>query len=375
MRNLILSNTISLFDFWLAIGIPFLVYKGVTLEQALALVGLYNLLCTVFEYPTGVVGDYFGHKTSIVLGNMFVLASYSVLLFAQSYTVLLLALALRGLGISLKSGSTESLLKAHSSNYKQQYGKLASLEDAAIFSASVVSGFIAQISYEFVMLVSIGLTILSTVFMWRVPEAPTDPDEKAPSGNIFALAHEGIRFSLRNRTVLILILLISVFFGYGRNVKVILSVATEHFDFAIQYLGLLIGAGMFTRSIGKYVFSKFETVSMSWVAVLFFLLVSGTVFSSNPWIFTGSIILANGLMGVLLSWTNTQLAEAASNRVRASVISFSNLMSRLGSSMYIFAFSAILTGSSIHWAMLTTLCVLVVSFGLGSIALQRASKN
>ncbi|NTW46507.1 MAG: hypothetical protein HGB18_05740, partial [Candidatus Moranbacteria bacterium] len=54
--------------FWIPTFVLYLNSRGIETSQVLSLLGAYYVATIALEYPTGVVGDVFSHRMSIILG-------------------------------------------------------------------------------------------------------------------------------------------------------------------------------------------------------------------------------------------------------------------------------------------------------------------
>ncbi|MCP4166070.1 MAG: MFS transporter [Chloroflexi bacterium] len=100
--------------FWLAVALPLpllvliLQARGIDLLQVGIIMGLYSLTIVVLEVPTGGLADAIGRKTITLVAYGFTLASGFVLLLAFSFTGVLVAMILNGIGRALSSGALDA---------------------------------------------------------------------------------------------------------------------------------------------------------------------------------------------------------------------------------------------------------------------------
>ena len=100
--------------FWLATGLPMALgmllaqARGMDLFQMGLIVGAYSLTIVLLEVPTGGLADAIGRKRVALLAYGCALASSLMFLFAFSFTALLLAFVLSGVGRALSSGALDA---------------------------------------------------------------------------------------------------------------------------------------------------------------------------------------------------------------------------------------------------------------------------
>ena len=364
MKKLYLANSLLLFDFWMTVSIPFMVFRGISLDGAVGLISIYIIFATILEYPTGVIGDYFGHKISVVIGTACAVVSYMMLFWANNYIFFLLALLVRALAMTLRSGSTEALLKSYSSSIKKDYSNFSAIEDIMMFLASIMAGFIAEFSLSLAVAINIITTALSLAVIITIKD---NKEAKKIEGNVFALANQGMTEVIKSSRLLIPIVLLMFFYSYGRNVKSIFGIMSETYDIRLSYLGVFIGLGMLVRSIGRYLYGKYKNINMNMIVILFLITLFTIGLTSNYWVIVFLILCGNILMGFLLSWLKLGIMENASDNTRASVLSFSGLLGTLSGSMYLFLFGKISVTYSITFAIAITSVFLSVIYALSKL--------
>ena len=69
---------------------------------------IYQATKFIFEIPTGVIADKFGKKISVIIGNILMIISYSILLLNIKELVYI-SFFLKGLGYTFISGSFEAI--------------------------------------------------------------------------------------------------------------------------------------------------------------------------------------------------------------------------------------------------------------------------
>jgi MFS family permease len=177
------------------------------------LLSIMMLVRMVFDYPTGALGDWIGHKNVFVTAYVLYCIGILVLLAASTFEEFVLYGIIIGIGGSQESGSLESWLD---NSYRQTTGKTNFDEDRKVYGAFmgkmqvfytvinasmfVISGFIAAaflrrslFVIEFFLLV--GVLVLSVVLMTNTK---SDSQEKSLSGYGAQLIG-GLRFASSSR--------------------------------------------------------------------------------------------------------------------------------------------------------------------------------
>ncbi len=93
-----------------AILTPLLLSKGLSLSEILLVQTFFSFCVLVAEYPSGVLADLMSRKNLFLVSNAFLIASFSFVLFFDSFILMLLAWGLYGLYSACSSGTIEASL-------------------------------------------------------------------------------------------------------------------------------------------------------------------------------------------------------------------------------------------------------------------------
>lgn len=93
-----------------AILTPLLLSKGLSLSEILLVQTFFSFCVLVAEYPSGVLADLMSRKNLFLVSNAFLIASFSFVLFFDSFIFMLLAWGLYGLYSACSSGTIEASL-------------------------------------------------------------------------------------------------------------------------------------------------------------------------------------------------------------------------------------------------------------------------
>lgn len=346
LRRFYLAIGTGYIYFLAAIAIPYLTYRQIPLSTALMLLSLYNIACSLLEYPTGVWGDVYGYKKSIFLGFVAALIGNLIFLLPGGIWVPVVALGFFALGVSLVSGSDYGLLNGLSHNQKKAIADYRFVADMAIFISAFVSGWLFKIGPYLPFIVSLGVNIVGAVMITTVPETRA----RVGHANVFRTAKQGFVAVRDSRLLLGLTILFTVIYGIALCVKYIFGSLTVLFDLKPEVLGMVIGLGAFIRAWGAKAYGK-KDFAFGVVLVLLALALG----MSGWWPGVYGIIL--GLLcyqlinGFFIAKIDHQFQQNCEDQVRASVFSFRKLSSRIFSSGYIMIFSLFLTRDTFGWIM------------------------
>lgn len=93
-----------------AILTPLLLSKGLSLSEILLVQTFFSFCVLVAEYPSGVLADLMSRKNLFLVSNAFLIASFSFVLFFDSFIFMLVAWGLYGLYSACSSGTIEASL-------------------------------------------------------------------------------------------------------------------------------------------------------------------------------------------------------------------------------------------------------------------------
>jgi MFS family permease len=128
----------------------------------------------VFEIPTGILGDKYGRKNSIVIGLFMICVTSAMLVFAHSLWFFLLIMILFGCALTFSSGSDEALIydSLKEEGKEKEMNKYMSKINSARFIPMVVSApigaFIAQNLTESQFMILLVLGIITSVIAFIV---------------------------------------------------------------------------------------------------------------------------------------------------------------------------------------------------------------
>ena len=144
-----------------------LLARGATIETISLIIGLYSVTVIAAEFPSGVIADLYGRKTSFLLSCVLYLISYSMFFFSRSAVILLIGMVVNGLSRAFSSGSIEALMIDHATDQccplERVTARLAILESAGLAGGALVGGLLAEVGERFSF--NLGVNILITVII------------------------------------------------------------------------------------------------------------------------------------------------------------------------------------------------------------------
>ena len=125
------ATFVSNLHFYLPVFVFYLQQRGLNLAEVNALQFVALASTAVFEVPTGVFGDRFGRRRSIVLGMLCLAVSEAMMLTARAFWHFVALQIVLGIGFAFISGSMQALLvdsvaagPEHDQQVKRAFGSL-----------------------------------------------------------------------------------------------------------------------------------------------------------------------------------------------------------------------------------------------------------
>ena len=331
-------------------------YRGLTSTQAFSLIAIYNFLGVIFEYPTGVIGDRYGHKFATYMSYCLNFLAMAVMSINGGYNLYLSALVLLALGNGFFSGNDMCILKAVSTNIKRDTAHYNSLQDFVMFLSAIIGGLISRVSFELALLIS-GFCMLSAsipLSLLKGGEVQVKNSNSIPS-----IIKEGLG-SLRNPTIKQLFIFIALFGGYFFSVKSIVGSFVNIHGVSVSTIGIAVGVGGLIRSLGGKLYAEFQRPNIVGLTILMSsaVLLMGAFPSFATVI--GFIYVNQLLFGYILSKIDGDIHEFASDHVRASLFSLKRLIARLVASGYLVLYGLAIGANQFSLMMYGTGIVLMI---------------
>lgn len=337
-----ISLILSSCQFWLTSFVFYLSTNGINLEQSFLLLSIYSIIIVVFEYPTGVIGDFFSHKLSVIIG--FLLFVLSMLLFSFSGSIYYygFVITISALGTSLISGSDTALLHRASENFKKDLSQVRFYSLLMSASAITIGGFLSALDLRYPMYASALFFSIASIFLFL---SQNYKNERI-AGNIFATSAEGLKYSLSNKELFNLIKISSLLGAFFISLKWLYNPMFLELKIPLNYWGIIIAIAGVLIAGGVWIFKKFPNKNIAFIFILLIFsifLIGITNITALPIL---GIFLNQSLRGYIDTQLDININHVIKKSVRASVLSLKSLLVRLESSVIIFLFGVILERSS-----------------------------
>ncbi|RVY63814.1 MFS transporter [Helicobacter pylori] len=145
-----------------AILTPLLLSKGLSLSEILLVQTFFSFCVLVAEYPSGVLADLMSRKNLFLVSNAFLIASFSFVLFFDSFIFMLVAWGLYGLYSACSSGTIEASLITDIKENKKDLSKFLAKNNQITYLGMIIGSSLGSFLYLKVhaMLYIVGIFLI-----------------------------------------------------------------------------------------------------------------------------------------------------------------------------------------------------------------------
>ncbi|WP_033590334.1 HP1165 family MFS efflux transporter [Helicobacter pylori] len=145
-----------------AILTPLLLSKGLSLSEILLVQTFFSFCVLVAEYPSGVLADLMSRKNLFLVSNVFLIASFSLVLFFDSFIFMLLAWGLYGLYSACSSGTIEASLITGIKENKKDLSQFLARNNQITYLGMIIGSSLGSFLYLKVhaMLYIVGIFLI-----------------------------------------------------------------------------------------------------------------------------------------------------------------------------------------------------------------------
>ncbi|WP_283508180.1 HP1165 family MFS efflux transporter [Helicobacter pylori] len=150
-----------------AILTPLLLSKGLSLSEILLVQTFFSFCVLMAEYPSGVLADLMSRKNLFLVSNIFLIASFSFVLFFDSFILMLLAWGLYGLYSACSSGTIEASLITDIKENKKDLSRFLAKNNQITYLGMIIGSSLGSFLYlkihAMLYIVGIFLIMLCTL--------------------------------------------------------------------------------------------------------------------------------------------------------------------------------------------------------------------
>lgn len=310
--------------FWGVVAIPFYLYKGFSLEKAFWFIGIYAYMIIALEFPTGVIGDKYGHKKSIILSNIFTALGFFMMLFNSNFWVFIAATFAMALGNTMASGSDVAFLKSISKNFKKDYKTFRYVISTTLILSYALAGFVGALKLEHPIYLSIIANILAVIFLIAIKE---DTKSQNPL-SLIKTAKISFTAVSKMKHGISLMFLLALLGGIAGSSKTIIGSFEEIFNIDLKILGILISTTVGARTLGIYLEKHSRLSTKLCLSILVMLTMLSAIIGFNFPIGISMFLSTLVVTELVYFRIKFKISEAVEHKSLASVLSLASLARR-----------------------------------------------
>lgn len=366
-KNIRLFYVFRIFNlpfFWLPILYIYLTQvKGFSVVQTTFLLSLQELLMIFLEIPTGVVADKISRKFSVALGYVTGVFPFLFLPFVDSLEIVILLFVIKAIGKALVSGADTSLLydTLSDGNRQKEYKKITTKANAWMMGvaslAMVAGGYLGErglFNWTFYLPLPLQIMGALAAMMMHEPDISRKAKELQEQ-NYLKHVWEAARAVLKNRKILLYVLLFSIFEAVAVNMKWYYPAIFENLGFTLLVSGSVMSILYFGKALLGLLGTAFirddalENVR-NWTRIVAFAWLCMSLFYVGPVVVLGLMIAGMGVE-LLCSSTQELLHDGMESKTRATSMSFINLLTSVMATLLLWSWGATISRGSVSLAL------------------------
>jgi MFS family permease len=315
-------------------GFLFLFYAsvGLNLAQCGILTAILAATMLVFDIPSGILADKMGRKKILVLSAIFALISTIILIFFSSFWFLAIAAFFFGLEIAFKSGAGSALIYdtcralKKEALFKPFKSKNFSINMYTISVFSIIAGFIAEVSFKFIFIISFIFLILYLFTLFTLIEPAI---KNKTHKEVWSHFSESVKEIFSSRKILFIFIYSLLVVGVVEGFYKYHQIYATNVGFSVHLVGILFGVMFLFAGLGSFFAHRIESkLGYSWLIFLqpFGL---GLVYLLMGWMYTflaaGLLLIESIIVGVYQPVIADLQNKYISSDRRATILSISSV--------------------------------------------------
>lgn len=322
--------------FFLPVIIPYYHSIGLSFRDFLIGEAIFSAVVFACEVPSGWVSDVWSRRTTLVLGGLFGVAGYSLLMNADSLFTACLSQGIIGVAVALNSGTNTAILydglqeEGRIEEYRKMDGTRHAIGLYGVAVASAIGAFVFTIHPKLPLVLDMSALICAmiAISLAREPKRYTQSVEK----NLFHDMWSTMKYALHgHKEVAGIIILSAVMLCATRLMMWAQQPYLEQAGLPVQWFGLVLaGAYIFGGFLGQHS-HRIEHIGTNRAALsmmLFVLITACVVLGAGVGVMVAIALFLTGT--VAYACGQPRINNAINNNVgperRATVLSSASLM-------------------------------------------------
>lgn len=217
ITNVLLFNFLNNISFERVLWVVYLLNKNISLVEIGLVQSILNMSMFIFEFPTGFIGDRYGRKTSLFIGNIMITIYLCIFLFSSKFYQFCIGSVFYGLGMTFISGSNEALVYDNlkglnkEDRYNDILSKINFISILGLLISTFLGGVFEKVSLSLIFTVGIAVRIVAGIFILFIKEYPYLSENEEP---VFLDLKASINFIKNNRSLIYFLITSSLFVSF-----------------------------------------------------------------------------------------------------------------------------------------------------------------
>ena len=325
----VIYTTLSSISLTRGIYLVYLQHKGLSIQDIALYAIVLNISTTLFEIPTGIIGDRFGRKNSLIIGCSLLAIQSFIMVNVESPIAFIVLAGVEGFAYTFISGCDGALLYdiLKNNNLSNQYlninSKLLALQSLIVGSSIFAGGKLATYSWKLIYYMQAFVMLLAIIFIINLKE-----DRQKGKNISYKLPYKK---HILSKIFFVFLLGSSIvdgmFCGYYNMNQLFL----HRINVSVSFIGLFFSASYFINS-ASYFFvgimlkklnrKQIFIYGLFIQSVFFFMLVN----TKNSIVFLIITIIACFLPEILFAISDSIIQDKISSENRATILSIVSLL-------------------------------------------------
>lgn len=320
----------------------YLLSKGLGLGEIAILQTFFMAAIVLFEFPSGILSDFFDKKNMYILSIVLILLSYLTIYFVDDFILLCISWALYGLATALKSGTMEVIyINSYKANSDHEGMKIfISNSSFYVNVGAIIGGLFGSFIYKIrgndiyliaVLIFAISL-IISAVFL---PNSKPDKERTKIQEKLIKTHFRNIVKGLNNRNLLVILLLLCFIQFFMQPFYNYWQVMFEDFNYKISFFGIIYIYFRFISMISARIFKKYNLTKIKNLQLYILILVTCVLLSSYFYIDNISFVIYITTLNLAFGIYSLYLEFSLVNEIEQDIMS--SMISLVGTFIRIFS--------------------------------------
>ena len=325
--------------FFIPVLALFYIASKVPLQQFTIIMGVFSLVIVIFEIPSGVIADLLGRKNALLISRLLFLAEIFLIAFYNGFWIFLIAKIISGIGVSLTSGTTGSILYDSLKNIKKEkeYRKHSSrvflISNVSMAVIFIIGAYLFSINAKLPAILSLPLIGLGFILTFFYTE-PFVNKKKITIKNSMKHFKESMKYFTKNKYLWFL-----GFFSLAivATINIAMSMSSIYFVKILIPIYLIGIVACIANLIPAYSAKKTESYEKIWgekklLMIVYFLVMIGILLMALmiPYIGILFYFIIMFIYGFFTVSVDYYVNKVAISSHRTTLLSINNSFSNIG---------------------------------------------